>query len=870
MTYPFLMYDIFKHFFAGIAPVGLNIDINNITGEFKILSPLDRENISEYTVTVTAFQVDNHLMSTNAQLKVIVDDVNDNRPDFIYPSSNIHINEDSPNGLLVLPLTVKDIDQGDNAKVNFVIKSDDLNAFGLKYDNLTSTTWLTVKNSPAIRGKDIAYIKLELREVTTVYGVPCDYLTTCTANLTVYIDDINDNTPVFSQSFYKFSVHNGNLSGDFVGKITANDADKGDNANITYSFSLVTSDLYCNQLMLNSVTGKFTLKSSMAMPKKICYLLATACDNPVDKFLQRCQAVSVTVETYSGAFLEYNVTEPENVPIRSPVTMLPINVDGLRINSTDFYVQQNILYTNINLDREKQDIYHVLFFNKDDLPVLRINIQVDDVNDNPPKFSQDIYDITLKYDIKIGQILIQVNATDADMKDNAKLKYSLLSGGEYFTIDENTGKIKLMNMPISTALIGIDYTILVTDMGIPPLRSAALLKVYVPNFNETLYVVIPMERNKLISDLEGVKKKLESILGVKIKILNIESVPDLASMGSRVYITATTSQGNQIDDLELNKLLKSNADKIYSTFHHADESQTSDVYFAPFIALLVISIVLLLIFLITLILLCRKQKKIQRQKQLFEKLNKDTTIYDSTRTHAGNGANASQSVANSDYENVDSHHTSVRTVFENPIFVPVTEEPNINNIQNDPHHSKEDNDVQKRSDEPENLEAESNKVTPLQDIKINSVENNSLENSPVDSRHQWHRRHSETDSGVPGIGENFDDENDANENDEEVAHILTHDQVDSFTSVNNNMSATAKTSPFFLSGIKQNSDSNIEEPEPDYAKKVHFSEESHNVPLNKSMDSEISNKDRADEEIHIPDSDIVDQFYFGATEITAL
>ncbi|KAH9525568.1 hypothetical protein Btru_001724 [Bulinus truncatus] len=774
-----------------------------------------------------ALQVDNHLMSTNAQLTVIVDDVNDNRPDFIYPSSNIHINEDSPNGLLVLPLTVKDIDQ------------------------------------------------LELREVTTVYGVPCDYLTTCTANLTVYIDDINDNTPVFSQSFYKFSVHNGNRSGDFVGKITANDADKGDNANITYSFSLVTSD-YCNQLMLNSVIGEFTLKSSMAMPETICYLLATACDNPVEKFLQRCQAVSVTVQTYSGgsnisAYLEYNVTEPENVPIRSPVTMLPINVDGLRINSTDFYVQQNILYTNINLDREKQDIYHVLFFNKDDLPVLRINVQVDDVNDNPPKFSQDIYDITLKYDIKIGQILIQVNATDVDVKDNAKLKYSLLSGGEYFTIDENTGKIKLMNMPMSTALIGIDYTILVTDMGIPPLRSTALLKVYVPNFNETLYVVIPMERNKLISDLEGVKKKLESILGVKITILNIESVPDLASMGSRVYITATTSQGNQIDDLELNRLLKSNADKIYSTFHDADESQTSDVYFAPFIALLVISIVLLLIFLITLILLCRKQKKIQRQKQLFEKLNKDTTIYDSTRTHAGNGANASQSVANSDYENVDSHHTSVRTVFENPIFVPVTGEPNIiNNIQNDPRHSKEGNDVQKRSDEPENLEAESNKVTPLQDIKINSVENNSLENSPVDSRHQWHRRHSETDSGVPGIGENFDDEIDANENDEEVAHMLTHDQVDSFPHVNNNLSAAAKTSPFFLSGIKQNSDSNIEEPEPDYAKKVHFSEESHNVPLSKGTDSEISNKDRADEEIHIPDSDIVDQFYFGATEITAL
>lgn len=73
-----------------------------------------------------------------------------------------------------------------------------------------------------------------------------------------------------------------------------------------------------------------------------------------------------------------------------------------------------------------------------------------------------------------------MNATDNDFGDNAKIKYSLLTSVNGFTIDENEGilKVNLSNIPPAIKQ-DFQITILATDLGKPPLHSSASVRIKV-------------------------------------------------------------------------------------------------------------------------------------------------------------------------------------------------------------------------------------------------------------------------------------------------------------------------------------------------------------------------------------------------------
>lgn len=56
-----------------------------------------------------------------------------------------------------------------------------------------------------------------------------------TASLVINVIDANDNDPVFSKAAYEFQVEENKKAGASVGKISATDADLGDNAVVRYS-----------------------------------------------------------------------------------------------------------------------------------------------------------------------------------------------------------------------------------------------------------------------------------------------------------------------------------------------------------------------------------------------------------------------------------------------------------------------------------------------------------------------------------------------------------------------------------------------------------------------------------------------------------
>ena len=95
-----------------------------------------------------------------------------------------------------------------------------------------------------------------------------------------------------------------------------------------------------------------------------------------------------------------------------------------------------------SLDREKQDRYTLKISVSDQgEPRLSssadVTITVIDVDDNCPKFEPAVYNKTISENLSFNQSIVQVTATDADVRDNEKMMYAIWSGNEggAFTID---------------------------------------------------------------------------------------------------------------------------------------------------------------------------------------------------------------------------------------------------------------------------------------------------------------------------------------------------------------------------------------------------------------------------------------------------
>lgn len=103
------------------------------------------------------------------------------------------------------------------------------------------------------------------------------------------------------------------------------------------------------------------------------------------------------------------------------------------------------------LDREEKSIYTLRAKAIDRKtgrqvePESEFIIKIHDINDNEPKFTQDIYTATVPEMSEVGTSVIQVTAIDADdpsYGNSAKIVYSIIQGQPYFSVDADTGIIK--------------------------------------------------------------------------------------------------------------------------------------------------------------------------------------------------------------------------------------------------------------------------------------------------------------------------------------------------------------------------------------------------------------------------------------------
>ena len=194
--------------------------------------------------------------------------------------------------------------------------------------------------------------------------------------------------------------------------------------------------------------------------------------------------------------LSFNVTENNPVPMYVGRIDL-IDVDQLLTSDYEFYLKNETslvsvdlstgsIILNAPLDREVHGenlVYEIIVkdqLNKEKNLNTTFSIHITDVNDNGPKFAQEIYMVNVSKSLRMKMLVFQVNATSDDPSANGNMSYSLLNPSEYFLLEGDTGRISLKRS-LPSVLNNFTLDIQAVEEGI---QSAARTQVIISIVND--------------------------------------------------------------------------------------------------------------------------------------------------------------------------------------------------------------------------------------------------------------------------------------------------------------------------------------------------------------------------------------------------
>ena len=96
--------------------------IDSQTGHLYADVIADRETVTSYYITVAAYDAHNSSLFSCLDVRINVDDVNDNQPHFLFPSphnNTVLVSPRAPRDFLVTQLVASDADIGDNARLSY-------------------------------------------------------------------------------------------------------------------------------------------------------------------------------------------------------------------------------------------------------------------------------------------------------------------------------------------------------------------------------------------------------------------------------------------------------------------------------------------------------------------------------------------------------------------------------------------------------------------------------------------------------------------------------------------------------------------------------------------------------------------------------
>ena len=404
------------------------------TGLIETLDYLDREKMDFHYFRVTAEYEQHRSLYAEADLTIVVDDVNDNAPKFESSSYIKVIAEDIYVGDIVLDVQARDLDAGQNAAIRYSI----INRRGVnQVFNIGESSGVITTDGPLDREKVQRY---SLTIQASDQGSPPK---TDQASVRITVTDVNDCTPQFSKKEYTASIPEDTKPGQLVLTVSASDEDLGTNREVVYSFSSGNDQ---GLFSINRLNGQIKVIKELDYeytPVHTLFVMAQDKgetplynETSVDIFLTD---VNDNTPQFASSHFQETVSERENVLHTFTRIQAFDDDDGSNQQIVYSLVESNLpfginaetgdLYLTRKLDREATARYdfHVKAQDKGVPPMssrAQVTVTVGDINDNPPKFSNPVYYGSVEENADRGTTILQVTATDPDL-GQTNIIYSL-------------------------------------------------------------------------------------------------------------------------------------------------------------------------------------------------------------------------------------------------------------------------------------------------------------------------------------------------------------------------------------------------------------------------------------------------------------
>ncbi|XP_058648753.1 protocadherin-18a isoform X2 [Onychostoma macrolepis] len=500
------------------------LSVRDQDGEISIRTKIDREKLCEKNLNCTIeFDVltlpTEHLQLFHIEVEIL--DINDNAPQFARPVIPIEISETAAVGTRIPLDSATDPDVGENSLNTYSLTPSDF----FMIDILTRTDGAKYAELVVLKELDREVrASYELQLTASDRGVPPKFGTTL---LKISIADSNDNNPVFEKPSYVINLLENSPLGSLLIDLNATDPDEGTNGKIVYSFSSHVSPKILETFKINSDNGHLTLMRKVDFESTNSYDIdVQAQDMGPNSMPAHCKVIIKVVDVNDNKpDISINLMSTGNEEIAYISEMAPVDtfVALVRVDDLDSglngevecrlhgqghfklqktYEKNFMILTNVTLDREKRSEYSLTVIAEDKgspslSTIKHFTVQVQDENDNAPKFEKSRYEISMAENNSPGAYLSSVRASDPDLGPNGQVSYSILEStvhgssiSTYVTIDPSNGDIYALRTFDREDVSQISFLVQARDSGSLPLRSNVTVVLTVLDENDNRPVIM--------------------------------------------------------------------------------------------------------------------------------------------------------------------------------------------------------------------------------------------------------------------------------------------------------------------------------------------------------------------------------------------
>lgn len=474
--------------------------IDEDSGEVTLLGTLD-VHAGSYQLEVVAADQGVPRLSSSLLVTVRVHDVNDHPPVFDQLSYEVLLSESEPVNSRFFQVRATDRDSGLNGEIGYSIAQGNIGgAFGIFPDG---QLYVQSELDRELQDRYVLVVVAADRAVESL---------SASVNVSITLEDVNDNRPLFNSTNYSFYFQEEQAAGSFVGRVSAEDKDFGPNGDVRYALETAQPDFELHAVSgAISSTRRLDREALMHLRGAAVFsFVVIASDQGLPQPLKDQAMVHVYMKDANDnapRFLKdvYQATISESAANLTQV---------LRVSASDVDEGSNgLIYYSIirgneerqfavdggsgqvtlvgHLDHEATPAYLLVVQAMDGgiVPLsatCTLDIRVLDENDNTPSFPKTTLIVDVLENMRIGELVSSVSATDSDSGDNADLQYSITGADNHgtFSISPNTGSIFLAKKLDFETQAMYRLNISARDRGRPPRSCTMSVVVHVRDSND--------------------------------------------------------------------------------------------------------------------------------------------------------------------------------------------------------------------------------------------------------------------------------------------------------------------------------------------------------------------------------------------------